>query len=117
MNLIIKNIVNFSKTRNDPPYLNSVGSHFYCENWSIKYKFYAPSLYIIIPLLVFGLFNIFIGNNTTPRFLKIFLNISVNLVFYQYVMQYYNYDIKLNRVKTICNMLIPGLEYKLQYII
>ncbi len=61
----------------------------------IKYKFYAPSLYIIIPLLVFGLFNIFIGNNTTPRFLKIFLNISVNLVFYQYVMQYYNYDIKL----------------------
>ena len=61
----------------------------------IKYKFYAPSLYIIIPLLVFGLFNIFIGNNTSPRFLKIFLNISVNLVFYQYVMQYYNYDIKL----------------------
>lgn len=61
----------------------------------IKYKFYAPSLYIIIPLLVFGLFNIFIGNNTTPRFLKIFLNISVNLVFYQYVMQYYSYDIKL----------------------
>jgi len=60
----------------------------------IKYKFFAPSLYIILPLLVFGLFNILIGNNTTPRFLKIFINISVNLVFYQYVMQYYKYDIK-----------------------
>jgi hypothetical protein len=61
----------------------------------IKYKFYAPSLYIIIPLLVFGVFNILIGNNTTPRFLKIFINISINIIFYQYVMQYYNFQIKL----------------------
>ncbi|MDO9000576.1 MAG: hypothetical protein Q7W45_12475 [Bacteroidota bacterium] len=61
----------------------------------LKYKFFTPSLYIIIPLLIFGVFNILVGNNTTPRFLKIFLNISLNLVFYQYVIQYYNYDVKL----------------------
>lgn len=61
----------------------------------IRYKFFAPSLYIILPLLIFGVFNIFIENDTLPRFLKIFINICVNLVFYQYVLQYYNYDIKL----------------------
>lgn len=61
----------------------------------IKYKFYTPSLYILIPLLIIGLFNIFIGNNTGPKFLKIYINLCVNLIFYQYVIQYYNYDIKL----------------------
>jgi hypothetical protein len=61
----------------------------------IKYRFFAQSLYLLIPLLLIGLFNIFIENNTVPRFLKIYLNITVNLIFYQYVMQYYAYDIKL----------------------
>lgn len=61
----------------------------------IKYKFYAPSLYILIPLLIVGVFNVFIENNTASKFIKIFANLSVNLVFYQYVMQYYNFDVKL----------------------
>lgn len=61
----------------------------------IKYKFYTPSLYILIPLLFVGLFNVLIENNTGPKFLKIYVNLCVNLVFYQYVIQYYNYDIKL----------------------
>jgi hypothetical protein len=61
----------------------------------IKYKFYTPTLYILIPLLFVGLFNVLIENNTGPKFLKIYVNLCVNLVFYQYVIQYYNYDIKL----------------------
>lgn len=60
----------------------------------IKFKFYTPSLYILIPLLVVGIFNISIDNNTMPRFLKIYINIAINLVFYQYVLQYYNFDVK-----------------------
>lgn len=60
----------------------------------IKYRFYTPSLYIIIPLLLIGVYNIAIDNNTMPRFLKIYINIAVNLVFYQYVLQYYNYNVK-----------------------
>jgi hypothetical protein len=61
----------------------------------IKYKFHTPNLYILIPLLITGLFNIFIENNTFLNFFKIYLNISVSLIFYQYVLQYYNYDVKL----------------------
>ncbi len=61
----------------------------------IKYRFFTPTLYILIPLLVVGVFNVLIDNNTAPKFLKIYLNLCVNLVFYQYVMQYYNYDVKL----------------------
>ncbi len=61
----------------------------------IKYKFFAPSLYILIPLLIVGAFNVLIDNNTLPKFLKIYLNLTVNLIFYQYVLQYYNYDVKL----------------------
>ncbi len=61
----------------------------------IKYKFYAPSLYILIPLLVVGIFNVFIDNNTMSKFIKIYANLAVSIVFYQYVMQYYNFDVKL----------------------
>ena len=61
----------------------------------IKYKFYTPNLYILIPLFIVGLFNVFIANNTLANFFKIFLNISISLIFYQYVIQYYNYDVKL----------------------
>jgi hypothetical protein len=59
-----------------------------------RYKFNAKVLYIILPLLLFGLLNIFLGNDSIPNFFKIFINISVNLVFYEYVMQHYEYDIK-----------------------
>lgn len=61
----------------------------------IKYKFYAPCLYILIPLLVIGVFNVFIENNVASKFIKIYANLAVSLVFYQYVMQYYNYNVKL----------------------
>ena len=61
----------------------------------IKYKFYTPTLYILIPLLVVGLFNVFVDNNIIGKFIKIFVNLSVNLIFYQYVIQYYGFDVKL----------------------
>lgn len=59
-----------------------------------RYKFNTKTLYIILPLLLFGVLNIFLGNDSISNFLKIFINISVNLVFYEYVMQYYEYDVK-----------------------
>ena len=61
----------------------------------IKYRFYAPILYILVPLLLIGLFNVLIDNNTVAKFIKIYLNLCVSIVFYQYVIQYYNFDIKL----------------------
>lgn len=60
-----------------------------------KFPFYTPNLYLLIPLLFFGLFNVLIGNNTINNFFKIYFNIAINLIFYQYVMQYYKYDVKL----------------------
>ncbi|MCA0430633.1 MAG: hypothetical protein LCH32_09040 [Bacteroidetes bacterium] len=63
--------------------------------FSVKFPFYTPNLYLLIPLLIFGVFNVAIGNNNINNFLKIFLNITINLIFYQYVMHYYNYDVKL----------------------
>jgi hypothetical protein len=60
----------------------------------LKFKFYTPNLYILIPLLIVGIFNVAIDNNTMAKFLKIYLNVAVSLIFYQYVMQYYEYDVK-----------------------
>lgn len=60
----------------------------------LKFKFYTPNLYILIPLLIVGVFNVAIDNNTLAKFLKIYINVAVSLVFYQYVMQYYEFDVK-----------------------
>jgi len=60
----------------------------------LKFKFHPANLYILIPLLIVGIFNIIVQNNTFANFLKIFVNIAVSLIFYQYVIQYYEFDIK-----------------------
>jgi hypothetical protein len=60
-----------------------------------KFKFPRELLWILIPLLFTGLLNIYIGNDTYGNFFKIFFNIAINIVFYRYVMEYYNYDVKL----------------------
>ncbi len=59
-----------------------------------RYKFNPKTLYIIIPLLLAGIINILIGNDNLGSFFKIFLNISINLIFYEYVMQHYEYNVK-----------------------
>lgn len=58
-----------------------------------KYRFPREILYILIPLLVTGLLNIIIGNNAMSNFFKIFSNLAINIVFYRYVIEYYEYDV------------------------
>jgi hypothetical protein len=60
----------------------------------LNYKFNTKLLYLLVPLLVTGILNVFISNNEFGNFFKIFLNLVLNFVFYEYVMQYYNYNIK-----------------------
>lgn len=48
----------------------------------------------MIPLIIAGLINILIDNDTLWNFFKIFLNIALHLVFYRYVMEYYEFDVK-----------------------
>jgi hypothetical protein len=68
-----------------------------------RYKFPRELLWILLPLLITGLLNIFMDNNTFANFFKIFINIVINIVFYRYVIEYYNYDIKL-----MFNMYLKG---------
>lgn len=58
-----------------------------------KYRFPREVLFILIPLLFAGLINILIDNNTYGNFFKIFVNVAVNIIFYRYVMEYYEYDV------------------------
>jgi hypothetical protein len=69
----------------------------------LKFKFPRELLYILIPLLVTGLLNIVLDNNTFRNFFKIFLNITVNIIFYRYVLEYYEFD-----VRKIFNMYLKG---------
>lgn len=58
-----------------------------------KYRFPRELLYLLIPLLVAGILNIIIGNDTTANFFKIFVNLAINILFYRYVCEYYDYDV------------------------
>lgn len=58
-----------------------------------KYRFPKETIYILIPLLVTGILNVFLDNNTFNNLFKIFVNIAVNIIFYRYVIEYYDYDV------------------------
>lgn len=58
-----------------------------------RYRFPREVLYLLIPLLVTGMLNIIIGNDTLGNFFKIFANLAVNIIFYRYAIEYYDYDI------------------------
>lgn len=59
-----------------------------------KYRFPRETLYVLIPLLITGVLNVFIGNNNFNNLFKIFVNVAVNVVFYRYVIIYYENDVK-----------------------
>lgn len=64
-----------------------------------KYKFPKETIYILVPLLITGILNIFLDNNTYNNFFKIFVNIAINIIFYRYVVEYYDYD--MNKIMKI----------------
>jgi hypothetical protein len=48
---------------------------------------------ILAILFITGIAQIFLGNNTWPLFLKIYLGVILSASFYYYVMQYYRHDV------------------------
>ncbi len=58
-----------------------------------KYKFPKETIYILVPLLITGILNVFLDNNTYNNLFKIFANVAINIIFYRYVIEYYDYDI------------------------
>ena len=59
-------------------------------------RFGIPKLpvYVFAPLLLAGVVYCFTGDNTFQQFFKIFLGFFLSVLFYHYVIQQNNYDIK-----------------------
>ncbi|MCX7728551.1 MAG: hypothetical protein N2203_03680, partial [Bacteroidia bacterium] len=49
---------------------------------------------MLIILLITGVLNVWLDNNTYKNFFKIYLNIAINLIFYSLVIAYYNFDVE-----------------------
>ncbi len=48
----------------------------------------------LFALLLTGIFNVWLDNNTYNNFFKIFLNIAINFLFYSTLIAHYNYDVE-----------------------
>lgn len=59
-----------------------------------KYKVPSGIWWILLILLITGIFNVWLNNNTYKNFFKIYLNLAINLIFYSLVIAYYNFDIQ-----------------------
>ena len=62
-------------------------------SFALKYAMPSQLFPILIPLLISGLFSVNMGDNQMGEFFKIFLNISISLSFYFYVIQFYEFNI------------------------
>ncbi len=60
-----------------------------------RYRFPLQLLYLFVPLLLFGMIGILLGDNTVNDFLKIYMNILVSTLFFYYVFEYYDRDIDI----------------------
>lgn len=60
----------------------------------IKYGFNGNLFFIFFTLLVTGLFNVFLGNNTTALFFKVYTGLTLAYFFYYYVIVDFNYDVE-----------------------
>ena len=60
-----------------------------------KYPFPGFTLKLFIPLLLFGLFAVWTGDNTYPFFFKIFINLLISILFYYYVFVAYEMNVNL----------------------
>ena len=100
VNLGIFSILFFSSMvlfRNQLPfefYVNYVPLIILFFVFIFKYRFPSQIMYLFIPLLIFGLINIFFSNNTLGEFFKIYINVFVGVLFFYYVFEYYERDVE-----------------------
>lgn len=59
-----------------------------------KYQVPRNIWWILIVLLITGILNVWLDNNTYKNFFKIYLNIAINLLFYSCVIAYYNFNVE-----------------------
>jgi hypothetical protein len=61
---------------------------------AMKYPIPRGVWWILIILLLTGILNVWLDNNTYKNFFKIYINIVINLIFYGLMMAYYNYNVE-----------------------
>lgn len=61
---------------------------------AMKYPIPRGVWWILIILLLTGILNVWLDNNTYKNFFKIYINIAINLIFYGLMMAYYNYNVE-----------------------
>lgn len=59
-----------------------------------KFGIPVKPLLIFLPLLISGLVYIQVGDNTPQQFWKVFLGFSASVVFYDYVLKLYHFDVR-----------------------
>lgn len=60
----------------------------------IRYGFNGNMFFIFFTLLVTGMFNVFLGNNTTNLFFKVYAGLFMSYFFYYYIVLDFDYDIE-----------------------
>lgn len=74
-------------------YISYIGLLLLLVSFIFKYRFPTQLLYLFLPLLAFGIINVFFGNNTFSFFIKIYANLFVGALFFYYVFEYYERDV------------------------
>lgn len=59
-----------------------------------RYGFNGNLFFIFLTLFATGVINIFLGNNTTTLFFKVFTGLMLSYFFYYYVVLEFNYDVE-----------------------
>src|SRR5690606_29878262 len=59
-----------------------------------RYGFNRNLFFIFLTLLITGLLNIVLGNNTAALFFKVFTGLTLSYFFYYYVVLEFNYNIE-----------------------
>lgn len=60
----------------------------------VRYGFNGTLFFIFLTLLITGIANILLGNNTAALFFKVYTGLALSYFFYYYVIVEYNYDIE-----------------------
>lgn len=74
-------------------YISYIGLILLLISFIFKYRFPTQLLYLFLPLLAFGIINVFFGNNTFSFFIKIYANLFVGALFFYYVFEYYEHNV------------------------
>jgi hypothetical protein len=93
LNLFFNGIVLFPKQLPFEFYITYIPIIVLLFFFIAKYRFPRELLYLLVPLILAGIMNVLLDNDTFGNFFKIFVNLAVNIIFYRYVMEYYDFDV------------------------